>query len=634
MSNSRGKNWFRFAWHPTEDEFLLWLDGEASEKQAEKIRAHLESCWACRNQREKFDRAISTFMDYCLVEASDGLPPAASQQFAEQLRHAATTQPTPSLLTRCLTRCGQSLMQYRLRWLTAMAMLLLCAFGISRLIWTPPVSAGELLQRATQAEVAALQRVREPVVYCKIQIKRRDRREAVLWESWNDAQRQRLRQRVADAEGTRLSRAQESSSSALLTEVDAILRANHFDAQHPLSATAFAAWRDHLSALTEHVTTTPDAWKLTTVTAAPYQMNAIIEATLTVRPSDWHAVALQLQVQGEQGIQTYELSETAYEVLPREALTAFSDLAAPAPVASVSATPARVAATASPSLAPTLAAAPSAAALQEAEVAALYALHQLQADLGEQIEVLREGNRQIVVRGLVQTATRKEQLIQSLRLIPLVSPHIQTIDEAVQQAQRTTRPPADNEPVIIANETSVTSTSAAPTVNPFQQKLTEHFGGHKGMSEAERAEVNARVSQFYNAIEADASAAMSEAWALRRLQERFAAPAGTELEAASRQRLEEMQGNHLARLRLRSRNLQARLRPLLVSLAGEAPTVPQAIESTRPAQIQAVFRAIEQTSRLTDQLIAGNAAALSQIARELLMQFVRLDAALAALDKK
>ncbi|MEK7830532.1 MAG: hypothetical protein AAB401_05560, partial [Acidobacteriota bacterium] len=171
-------------------------------------------------------------------------------------------------------------------------------------------------------------------------------------------------------------------------------------------------------------------------------------------------------------------------------------------------------------------------------------------------------------------------------------------------------------------------------VNPIQQKLIEQFGGRKSLNDAEREEVNRQVTQFYNAVEADASAAMAEAWALRRLQERFNAPAGGGLDATSQQRLEEMFGNHVARLRQHSRSLQTRLRPLLIALSGEVSAMPQPAEVTRQAQIQAVFRAAEQTNRLTDQLIAGNtAASLPQTARALLTELARLDAALTVLEK-
>jgi hypothetical protein len=42
-----------------------------------------------------------------------------------------------------------------------------------------------------------------------------------------------------------------------------------------------------------------------------------------VRKNDWRAVALKLRVQAENELRDYELSETAYEVLPLQALTVF-----------------------------------------------------------------------------------------------------------------------------------------------------------------------------------------------------------------------------------------------------------------------------------------------------------------------
>jgi hypothetical protein len=274
---------------------------------------------------------------------------------------------------------------------------------------------------------------------------------------------------------------------------------------------------------------------------------------------------------------------------------------------------------------------PSLAALQAAEVEALYALHQAQADLGEQLEVVREDDRRIVVRGLVQTATRKEELSQLLRRIPLVNPNILAIDEAVQQAQRAAVPPA-NDTVMAASENAVTSAATTPTVNAFQQRLIEEFGGRKGMSESDREAVNTRVTQFYNSVEADASAAMVAAWALRRLQERFTAT--TDFDTASRQRWDEMLSHHTTRLRQHVRSLQTRLRPQLLKLSNETPTVASAAEATRDAKMHTVFRAVEQIRQLTDQLIAGpSAAALPPTARALLTEFARLDAALSDLEK-
>jgi hypothetical protein len=636
MSNNRGKNWFRFGWHPSTEDLLLFLDGEASQRQSDKVRAHLESCWACRNQRDKLDRAIVTFMDYCEAEAIDALPPRASLQFAERLRMAAATQPKPSLIERWASGLRWQFAQQRLSVVVMACLLLVAVLGWILLRAERPVSAQELLHRTAQAETLSLSRVAEPVVYRKLLVKRAGDSEPVVWESWSDAERNQFRRRVTDQQGLRFLHSNEKQTPAVIVELEQIFRANRFDPQRPLSAAAFAEWRRAIKLKAETVAASGAELKLTTVAAPPYTVNAITEAALIVRKNDWHAVALQLRVQAEKELRDYELSETAYEVLPSQALTVFADLPpvptpAPSPSGAAKASPPPAVVAAAP--APTLAA-PSRAALQAAEVAALYALHQARADLGEQIEVVIEEGRHVVVRGLVQTAERKEELAQSLSRIALVSPQLLTIEEAVGQAQRATTPPATNEAALAVSENVVTSGQPAASVNPFQQRVIEHFGGRKGMGEAERQEANRQVTQFYNAVEADASAALAEAWALRRLQERFASTNGAELDATSRQRLAEIEGNHLARLRQRSRNLQARLQPLLVALTGDMPAVSQPIETTRQAQILTAFRAIEQASRLTDLLITGAAAtSLPQTARALLMELAWLDASLTALEK-
>jgi len=630
---------------PDESELLAFLDEELSPQRQAEIRQQLAADWELRANLAKLERRVEQFVDATAAsqEADDQLP--LDDWWRDFSQRLAVTAERPVWQARAAT-AWQSLFtklsdwmqsEFRLRWMIGATACLFVLVAMGLVWWQVerPVSAQEFLQRTTQAETASLRRVGEPVVYRKIQIKRAGTNESVQWESWNDAGRKQFRQRIADRQGLRFLRANEPSMPALIAELEQILRANHFDPQHPLSPAAFAEWRKAIQAKAETVAAQGHELKLTTIAPPPYALNVITEAALVVRQSDWHAVALHLKVQSKDEMREYALSELAYEVLPLQALTVFADLPPISmprllPTIAPKDAPAGVA-VASPV---STIAVTNVAALQAAEVEAMYALHQAQADLGEQLEVIREGSRQIVVRGLVQTATRKEELLQSLRRIPFVSPQIQTIEEAVRQAQRPAKPSADSETTIATNDSVVTSPPTAPVVNPFQQKLTEHLGGRMGMSEAEREEVNRQVSQFYNAVEADASAAMAEARALRRLQDRFASQPSTEFDTTSRQRLEEMQRNHVARLRQRTRTLQTRLRPLLIALAGEAPTVAQAAETTRPAQIMAVFRAIEQTSRLTDQLIAGNAAAsLSQTARSLLTELARLDAVLTALEK-
>ena len=412
MSDNRRKNWFHFGWHPAEEELLLFLDGEASKRQADKVRAHLESCWACRNQRDKLDRAIARFMDYCEVTDVSALSPRASLQFAERLHVVASAQPKPFLIQQWTESLRWQFVERRMTVMATACLLLIAALGLILLRAERPVSAQELLWRTAQAETLSLGRVGEPVMYRKLLVKRVGSNELVVLESWEDAQRKQFRQRVLDNQGLRFLRTNEKGTPAVIAELEQIFRANRFDSQRPLSAVAFTEWRQAIRAKAETVAYSGDELILTTVAEPPYTVNAITEAAL-----------------------------------------------------------------------------------------------------------------------------------------------------------------------------------------------------------------------------ADAFAAMAEAWALRRLQERFASQNVAEFDGVSHQRLREIEGNHLSRLRQRSRNLQARLRPLLIRLAGEGLVASPSIEPTRQAQVMAAFRAVEQISRLTDQLIAGDATtSVLQTARALLAGLTHLDVVLAALE--
>src|SRR5262249_2288644 len=152
----------------------------------------------------------------------------------------------------------------------------------------------------------------------------------------------------------------------------------HLDLQRPLSADAFAEWRKTIRRKSEIIqevalpgSSANDGLKLTTISQEPYAVNAIIEATLTVRKSDWHTVAQRLKVQGENEVRKYELSEQGHEVWPFHALAVFAPLPPPPPPVPPTtpppppATSPAIIAKASPPPAPP----PSEAEVKEAEVA-------------------------------------------------------------------------------------------------------------------------------------------------------------------------------------------------------------------------------------------------------------------------
>lgn len=607
--------------HPTEEELMLLLDGELEQRRAEELRDHLAGCWNCRARHAEFEQTVFAFVKgrNAALEPFAQAPPRAEARFLQRLQQAAEADARPSVFARwrygwasfALSTTGKLRLS-----VAACVSVLLVAAGLW-LTRETTVSASELLDRAERAEQSSLAQVAEPVSYRQVRVARRSAGQVMtsVWESWRDARGRRSQQRFAD----------EHSAARELARV---LAANQLDAESPLSVAAFTRWRQQTRRESETVTALGNVLRLTTVVAPPHPPNAIIEASLTVRRDDWHAVSQSFKVQNAGEVLEYELTEMAFEVLPLQALTAFAETA-PAPTA----TPARAAtdqltAAITPSPTPSampLPALPTAAALQEAEIAASYALHQLNADLGEPLEITRDGNRQIIVRGLVETAERKQQLTEALRGLPLVNAQIQTVAEAVQQhAQPNPQlAPAPSATGANAPVEPFSTNVAPPAMNLWQQRLEQHFAA----SGLERPAASRRATQFSNAVFAEAAAALSEAWALRRLAERYQTLPESD---AARLRLEEIQNNHLARLRTRSRTLHAQLDPLLASL-GAASTSGENDGEKDEASVIRLFRTVERFHQLSSLWFVGTGVAgesPARAARQLSLALMRLDAAL------
>lgn len=629
---------------PDESELLAFLDNELTPARQSEIRQLLGADWELRAQLARLERRIEQYIT-ATAQQSERVTPSVDDLWNDFSHRQRSSPPVPaallpdssflSSLPDNLSRWWPTRLPLPARWrmVSAFALSFLFIATLAGVLWRAErtVSAQELLQRSVAAETVSLKHVSQPVVYRKIQVKRSGVKETVMWESWNDARRQQFRQRVADQHGARFLRADEKTSPELITELETVLRLNQFDPQSPLSATAFATWRGKIRPAAETIAASNEGLNLTTVVATPATRNAILEASLLVRKTDWHAVALQLSVQSEEGVRRYELSETAYEVLPLEALTGAAELT-PTPVLAVS-----LSASISPSpkatatIVPALTPLPAEADLRTAEVAALYALHQAQADLGEQIEVVREANRQIVVQGLVETEARKQQLAQALSSIPLVNTRLQSVEDAVWQAAQ--KPPQPEQPVTILTPSEAATSSATPGRSAFEKRLAQYFSAAgEGQKNTER-----KMAELSDAVIANSAAARSDAWALRRLAERFSTAREQQLHAASRQHIEEMLRHHLLRLRQRTSMLRGRLEPVLRSIADGTNAPPlRAAEASWQAQTLTVFKAVERVHQQAGRLFtaADTGAAPEYAARQMLEAMLSLENALQALAQQ
>ena len=636
---------------PDDGELLAYLDGELAPERQTEIRQLLEGDWRLRVRLAEVEHDIVVYVKATHPRRQSELPPFAEVWQGVSRRLTEPLEPWPVEAELRLRRNDgiRSSARFRVwvealprqpalpRWSVAASVGLILVAGVAFWLLSSErlraVSAEELLQRATQSEVAQIKQVAEPVVYRRIQVKRTGANETVTWESWREAGKNQFRQRVANGHGWRFLRTNEQATPPLIAEIETIFQANHLDLQRPLSADAFAEWRKTIRRKSEIIQEVAlpgsganDGLKLTAIAQEPYAVNAIIEATLTVRKSDWHTVAQRLRVQGENEVREYELSETGHEVLPLHALTVFADLVpttSTTPAIIVAASPAAspaIIAKASPSPAPP----PSEGEVKEAEVAAMYALHQARADLGEQIEVVREVGQGVIVRGLVETEERKQQLTEALRDLPLVAARIQTVEEAAHQAAASQTARAAE--AVTPDEPVISTASGAQAGNAFEQRLARYFAEREPEPNgSDQRSVNLKVARLSNEVVAESSAALSEAWALRRLLERF--PPEIELTPAARRRVEEMAANHFAPLKAQSRKLRARLEPALLSMTEPPGSSAPPPESMKQAQALRVFRAVEQARQMTLRLFAGagSAATPEEAAGQLLVALDRLD---------
>ncbi len=629
--------------HFSENKLLLYLDGELSSKEAALVREHLVACWSCRMNADRVQEAVFAFVEYCdqVLRPLAAPPPSDENRFAGRLQGLRDQLGERSWLAQLhgswrglFSGARLAALPRPMAW-TASGLILAFAV-IAFFTWSdraPVVTASELLRKASEAEAQELRATAQPVIYQKLRIRGGGR--VATWELWRDTANARYRQAVG-SETEQLARKtsmRETVEAALVMELTEVLRANRMDPQRPLSPASFEAWRQSLAAKSEEVSSSQtEAGEMLTLRvlslAAP-SAGQIIEASLVVRARDWRLLAQSLKVRGENEIREYELNETTYDVIP---LAALSVLADPAP-ATMAAT--RITAAASPS--PTLKPLPTKAELRDAEVAALYTLHQLKADLGEQIEIARESNEQIVVRGQVETSERKQELIAALNGIPFVAARIQTFGEATTPPV-TAQPSAPLAPLPDANGDS----APAAGVNLFERRLARYFAERASVPE-DAAAINRRIARMANSAVAESSAALASGWALRRLAERFDDGPGEQMDeqmsVAAAARLREVIGNQLAEINTRSRNLRTQLEPALISIAGTQAVVSpsaQPAEGTRKARVMRLFKAVEQVQGLSYRLFDSGqsfAASSEEAARLMLQALAQLDAARQALEQ-
>ncbi|MGH9905183.1 MAG: hypothetical protein ACRD8U_06305, partial [Pyrinomonadaceae bacterium] len=473
------------------------------------------------------------------------------------------------------------------------------------------------------------------------------------WEFWSDTTNSRHRQAVDDQSGQRFfsgdtdhSVANISSAAStaptILVRLEKILVANHMDPRNPLSPVSYDAWRRSVDPKREEVTRSmrPDGLEVLTLRTVPtgtIGVYGITEANYVVRARDWHPIEEHLRVRGEQGDEEYDLVETTFDVVPVTALdpAIFSDRQTasllpenrPEPPAEPEKKENKPSAASKlETVAPVRAVA--SAELDDAEIEARATLQRAGADLGEPIEIVRSAS-EVEVRGLVNTAERKGELVAALRNISHLKLSIKTVEEASREAQ----------PAAPATQRQFSEQPTPETVSsklPVQELLERYLARRS----ADPKEVRSAIEQFSRQALTHAESALSEAWALRRLAERYTPAEVNRLSYSSRRKLEAIVRHHLASLHLHVTRASALVKPALSTIANEstgALAANSGWEAAWPEFSTTLLRTVQQLDRLTTTLftVSSNArVSPSGSARELLGVFALLRSQLPHLERR
>lgn len=505
MTDENPKTWKEGVEHPSEDDLLCFIDGELSTRSADGVRLHLEACWHCRNRAEKFQSAISTFVDYrshVLQPMTDA--PGSWSGFGSKLRNQAAELAPPTVWQRLRTSIHRFSVRLprvepRTARLTAISAftVLLATVGFYFVLVAPPtiVSAEELINLASASREKELRSADQPVLYQQLRVTRRNAKgeNVANVEIWQDVENLRLRQVVVPGQDQSSPPARGGVDAAsadgvvgALSDLEQILRANTYEPP-PMSITNFRAWRAGLVAKQDSVEETTHegvaALRLQTETKNASNPGQIISSTLLLRAADYHPIEQHFRVTTTDGEQTYEIRETSFAVMSLNSLNPgfFADsipmIVSAKPQSSQRASPddetanTNTAVTANTN---TNTATPATLATAALEVEVIDLLNNAGAFMGEQVTVQRTSAGQIQVNALVETDKRKAELLNALTKVrgnSAVRINIETVAEA--QAREAKKRKGNTSGGVTSVDMVQATENSSPVYEDLRRKLSE-----------------------------------------------------------------------------------------------------------------------------------------------------------------
>jgi len=524
--------------HPDDGLLLRYLDGELSGRKARQLRSHLEACWQCRCEVDALQATVADCIRYRKSVLRDGLPPAPAPWRPLDFESVDTELASQSVAAR-LARFFSPHQGAPLRWaLTGAAVLALAFVAIHKLGETPRVEAAALLKKAVAVSEA------RPHTAKRLRI---------------TTSRRQITRVIYGADVTAPGEA----------EIAALFQTAHYDWSDPLSAQAFSRWRDQLARKQDRVETPDkDSYIIKTTTGE----SELTSATLEMRATDFEAVEGRFEFRNREWVEMTELVDQ--QTLPASTLAGTAggmsrqpDMP-PVPLHSTPPAPE-----------------PEEPSAYAEQLQVFSALHQVGADLGDPIEVNREG-RDVVVSGTGVSHQHQQQLHALLDRLPHVV--VRFNDPSL---------PASNPPA----EEPATRDAAGPEAPKYPARLEARLGGRP------------QFERFSGQVLDWTDSAMSRVYALRRLAQQFPAEAEAGMRPGDRRTLHALGAEHAAALAKDLQKIASTVPPVLSGLgaAGSSPAASSA--SAWQAAAENLFTSGRRVETLLAEVLgvsAGTTAAI------------------------
>jgi hypothetical protein len=391
------------------DEVLLLLIGkELSLSEVAEIQQHLTICPRCSAHFDKFQYATQQVDIYARHWAKPYMDrPAGGRDLLQAKLNALShqsEQPIKDLDRKSrFPRFGFSGMEPSFAYAMFFAIILGgCVFAFMDLN-RPQISSGTLLVQAEAWDSVRGKDASAGVIRQRVRIK--SGKQALEREIYRDAQGlRRAKLRKLNLEEEQLKEKLAIAGVAWDT---------------PLSAATYQDWYDRQTIRKDQVRKS-DKNLLVLTTTTP---NGTVAAqSLIVRDYDFHPVARTIVFRDKAEI---EIAELDYRVLPWEKVS--MDLFESTNMQRANSIR-HVQSDAVPSVPVVL----SDSQMDDVELGVRLVLNQLNADTGEQLQIVRTPSG-VIVQGLVETDQRRKDLVERLHLVPHVKASIVSIAEALKQ---------------------------------------------------------------------------------------------------------------------------------------------------------------------------------------------------------